>query len=184
MASGSSVWRGDTVLLRGFSPDDWEYFLRFEEDSDDARAVFRVVPPRAPETHRKEVEQLAAESNGEDEFALAVASLETGQPVGAISTFAVDHRSGRFKYGLAIERSHRRRGYATDAARILLRYMFDERRFHKCEIDVHEFNGASIALHQGLGFSSEGRLRDHEYFRGRHYDVIVMGITAPEFRAG
>jgi RimJ/RimL family protein N-acetyltransferase len=38
-------------------------------------------------------------------------------------------------------------------------------------------------LHQKLGFHTEGRLRDHEYFAGRHYDVVVMGMTIGEFAA-
>lgn len=34
---------------------------------------------------------------------------------------------------------------------------------------------ASIALHRKIGFHAEGRLRDHEYFAGRHHDPVVMG---------
>lgn len=66
---------------------------------------------------------------------------------------------------------------------MLLAYRFGERRFHKCEASVHAFNEASIALHTKIGFHPEGRLRDHEFFAGRHHDVIVMGMTVSEFVA-
>jgi RimJ/RimL family protein N-acetyltransferase len=177
-----SLWEGTSVRLRGFASTDWEYFRRFETSSADARAVYRVVPPRHPEAHRRESEELAGRSTGEEEFALAVEETAGNEIVGALSTYSIDRRAGRFTYGIAIDRFQRRRGFAREAVTILLDYMFDERRFHKCEAEIHADNDASLALHERLGFSQEGRLRDHEYFRGSYRDVIVMGITAPEHR--
>jgi RimJ/RimL family protein N-acetyltransferase len=52
----------------------------------------------------------------------------------------------------------RRRGYATEAARLLLRYAFDEQRYQKCNSACVEGNVASIALHERLGFAEEGRV--------------------------
>lgn len=66
---------------------------------------------------------------------------------------------------------------------VLLSYMFGERRFHKCEVGIYTFNEASIALHHRIGFHTEGRLRDHEHFSGRHHDLVVMGLTVTEFAA-
>lgn len=53
--------------------------------------------------------------------------------------------------------------------RLLLNLMFGERRFHKCEASVWAFNDASISL--------------HEFFAGRHHDVVLFGLTAAEFAA-
>jgi RimJ/RimL family protein N-acetyltransferase len=65
--------------------------------------------------------------------------------------------------------------------KILLRYMFTERRYHKAEAGVYAYNKASLALHKRLGFQQEGRLRDHEFLAGAYQDLIVFGITADEF---
>jgi RimJ/RimL family protein N-acetyltransferase len=59
--------------------------------------------------------------------------------------------------------------------------MFGERRYHKCEVAIHAYNEASLALHDKLGFQAEGRLRDHEFFAGRYHDVVLMGLTVGEF---
>jgi|tagenome__1003787_1003787.scaffolds.fasta_scaffold20947441_2 hypothetical protein len=32
-----------------------------------------------------------------------------------------------------------------------------------------------------LGFQTEGRLRDHEFFAGQYHDVVLMGQTVDEF---
>lgn len=71
----------------------------------------------------------------------------------------------------------------TVAVPLLLNHMFGERRLHKCEANVWAFNAPSLALHRKLGFTEEGRLRDHEFLAGRHHDVVLFGMTAPEFAA-
>jgi RimJ/RimL family protein N-acetyltransferase len=79
--------------------------------------------------------------------------------------------------------AHQRRGYASEAVLLLLRFMFGERRYHKCEVHIYAYNLASLALHRSLGFVDEGRLRDPEFFAGGHHDVVVMGMTAGVRRA-
>ncbi|MGW4913764.1 GNAT family N-acetyltransferase [Streptomyces sp. NPDC004270] len=64
---------------------------------------------------------------------------------------------------------------------MLLRFMFGERRYHKCQARIFAHNEASLALHRRLGFVEEGRLRDHVFFAGRHEDLVVMGLLAVEF---
>jgi RimJ/RimL family protein N-acetyltransferase len=88
---------------------------------------------------------------------------------------------GWFEYGVTLGADHRRKGYATEAVVMLLRFMFAERRYHKCEARILAHNEASLALHRRLGFVEEGRLRDRAYFGGRHHDLVVMGILADEF---
>jgi len=175
-------WAGDRVRLRGVEPGDWRSFMGFDAHVADMRDVDVVHPPRSAAGYRAWAE---AESlrEGSDEFRLAIEEVAGGQLVGSLSTAAVDPRAGRFSYGIGIGREHRRRGYATEAVVLLPAFMFGERRFHKCEVSVHAFNGASLGLHDGLGFRREGLLRDHEFFAGRHHDVVLPGLTAAEFAA-
>ncbi|WP_026424230.1 GNAT family N-acetyltransferase [Actinokineospora inagensis] len=175
----SSLWTGARVRLRGVEPEDWQTFQAFADHTGDMRAVDRVYPPRSTRWYR-ETTTGRATAPGED-LDLAIESRETGHLVGSLSTAGVDRRAGRFSYGIGIGHPHQRRGYASDAVGLLLRYMFGEQRFHKCEVKVYEFNEPSLALHRSLGFTVEGRLRAHEFFGGRHYDAILLGMTLPEF---
>ncbi len=47
---------------------------------------------------------------------------------------------------------------------------------------VSEFNDASINLHEGLGFQTEGRLRRVIHTRGRYYDQLMFGLLSEEYR--
>ena len=179
--SDGSLWVGDKVRLRAVRQDDWPYYVEFDEDSLGARNVSFINPPKSRETHKKETEELSTRTSECACFALAIENLDGGEMVGGISTSQCDARAGSFKYGLAVRSRSRRRGYGGDAARIILGYMFRERRFHKCTVEIYDFNSASIEFHEGLGFSHEGRLREQTFAHGRYCDVVVMGLIADEF---
>ena len=177
----TSIWTGRTVRLRGIEPDDWPAFRRFDEYTTDMRNADMVHPPRSAAGYREWAASRATKQATGDEFLLAIEAHADHTLVGTLSTSNLDQRAGRFSYGIGIGHDHQRRGYATEAIGLLLTYMFGERRFHKCEVGIYAFNAASIALHQRIGFQEEGRLRDHEYFAGRHHDLVVMGMTVSEF---
>ncbi|MGC5398651.1 GNAT family N-acetyltransferase [Streptomyces sp. DT20] len=174
-----SFWVGTRIRLRGIEPDDWTGFMRFAEDEE--RLGDLLHPPRSAACVRDWAkEQAAAKSDG-DCFQLAIESVDTGEMVGAIGSHHADPRAGWFEYGVTIGADHRGKGYAAEAVVMLLRFMFCERRFHKCVARIFAHNEASLALHQRLGFVEEGRLRDQVFFDGRHHDVVMMGILAAEF---
>jgi RimJ/RimL family protein N-acetyltransferase len=179
----NSIWVGNLVRLRGIEPEDWEVFQGFDQDTVDMRRADKVTPPRSAAAQREWAEQAALKKPDQDQFQLAIESLADGALVGALSTFFLDYRAGRFGYGIAIGSEHKGRGYGSEAVPLLLDFMFGERRFHKCETGVWAFNEPSIAFHRKLGFTEEGRLRDHEFFAGRHHDAVLFGMTAPEFAA-
>jgi RimJ/RimL family protein N-acetyltransferase len=177
----TSIWTGSGVYLRGIEPDDWRSFRQFDEHSADMRNVDLIHPPRSATAYRRWAESQATRETSGDEFQLAIVTLADDAVVGALSTTGTDQRAGRFSYGISIGRDHQRRGYASDAIVVLLTFLFGERRYHKCEVGIHAFNQPSIGLHRKLGFQVEGRLRDHEFFAGRHHDLVVMGLTGDEF---
>jgi RimJ/RimL family protein N-acetyltransferase len=177
----TSIWTGSKVRLRGIEPEDWQAFQRFDEHTADMRNADMVHPPRSAAGYREWAANQATKQAMGDEFLLAIEARADQTLVGTLSTGNIDQRAGRFSYGISIGHDHHRRGYATEAIALLLTYMFGERRFHKCEVSIYAFNEASIALHRKIGFQPEGRLRDHEYFAGRHHDLVVMGLTINEF---
>ncbi|MGW7347888.1 GNAT family N-acetyltransferase [Streptomyces sp. NPDC054854] len=175
----TSFWTGQRVRLRGIEPDDWSAFMRFAEDEE--RLGDLLNPPRSAEGFRAWAkEQAAAKSEG-DCFGLAIEAVDTGKIVGAVGSHHADPRAGWFEYGVSMEAEHRRKGYASEAVVMLLRFMFDERRFHKCGARVFADNEASLAFQRRLGFVEEGRLRDQVFSAGQHLDVVMMGMLADEF---
>jgi RimJ/RimL family protein N-acetyltransferase len=180
-----SIWQGELVRLRAIEPGDWEAFMRFDQDSDDMRSAGMLFEPRSAERYRRwamERAEKAPDIRGDD-FELAIESLAEECVVGSIGTHQGDRRAGTFGCGLGVGREHQRRGYGSEAVVLLLRYMFGERRYQKCNVGVYAYNTASLRLFAKLGFVEEGRRRRAEFLAGRYHDEVLLGITVEEFAA-
>jgi RimJ/RimL family protein N-acetyltransferase len=177
----TSIWVGERVRLRQVEPEDWSAYKEFDEYTDDQRTSWRVMPPRSAEGYRRWATDRATAPHHDDNLELAVESLEDKAPVGMVSVREADPRNGTFALGVAIGRPHQRRGYATEAVLLVLRYLFGECRYQKCDVAVYADNRASLALFQRLGFSLEGRRRRQHFHGGRYHDVDLLGLTVEEF---
>ena len=183
-ARGSdSIWIGDKVQLRAREPRDADVIPLFEHSADE-RSGWMIMPPRSRTAARKSIEESAGNSPGPRtlEFDLAIARREDDLMVGGINVNEVDQTSGTFAYGIGIGPEHKGNGYAAEAVLLVMRFMFDERRFQKCEARVYDYNSASISLHRKLGFTEEGRLRRHLFLAGEYHDELIFGMTVEEFR--
>lgn len=159
---------------------DWEGFRDLARNPVDVRTSDLLGPPRSDEGFRAWTAERAGRSPGGEAFRLVIETLADREFAGTVTVGETDNRAGRFKTGIAVTLDHRRKGYAAEATELLLSYMFAEQRHHKCEVEIHAFDDASLALYRKLGFSEEGRLRQHEFLAGDFHDVVLLGLTAPE----
>lgn len=173
-------WQGEQVRLRAVEPADWEAHFQWDQDTEMERALARVYFPHSRERTKRWAERMAEQGGDGDGFHFEIENLE-GELVGSITTNRCDSRNGTFTYGVAIREGERRKGYAEEAIRMVLRYYFEELRYQKVTIYVYSFNEASIRLHERLGFQREGCLRRMMYTQGKFYDEVYFGMTAEEF---
>lgn len=178
-----SIWIGDKVQLRSREPRDADVLPLFE-DSADERSGWMVMLPRSRVAARKLFEESAEQRPGPAtvEFSLAIARRDDDLMVGGINVHEADQANGTFAYGVGVGPEHKGNGYAAEAVLLVMRFMFDERRFQKCEARVYDYNSASVSLHRNLGFVEEGRLRRHLFAAGEYHDEFMFGMTAEEFR--
>lgn len=177
-----TFWEAHGIRLRSYETTDEAAFRAWAGDSDRDRFLEHIEAPRGQEQIEEWVAAKARLTfeNGDYPFFI---EKPDGTPVGSITTFDCNPRTGVFSYGLDIAREHRRQGYARAAIALVLRYYFDECRYQKANVRVHADNTPSIALHEQLGFAREGRLRRTAFTGGKYIDEICFGITAEEFRA-
>lgn len=180
-----NIFQGNKIRLCAVEASDWVIHHQWDLDTDNGRLTppmksgFRIRP-----LLRRHGPNAKPNSSPEDDvFRFQIVTVADGQLVGTINTHACNPRCGTFMYGLAIHPDHRRKGYASEAIGLVLRYYFDERRYQKVNAEVYSFNAASIALHERLGFTLEGRLRRMIYSGGGYHDALNYGLTNEEFAA-
>lgn len=175
-----NVWEGDLIRLRALEPRDWPVFHALDEDSESERAIDRVYPRRSVARYT-DPQAFGALSEREGDNARWVYETLRGVVVGTIDTHHCDQLHRTFEYGIATLREHWGKGYAADAIKVVLRYMFEERGYQKVNAGVFAYNEQSRRLHEKLGFVLEARWRRVQYAAGEYHDQLLFGLTAEEF---
>jgi len=174
-------WQGDRVRLRPFCLKDAEQSYMGSLDSPSRQLLeLGVELPTTVALQRVALEGYAGCRAADGVIVFAIETL-AGDPAGGIALHSMDAKNGVFGLGVSVNSAHQRKGYATESARILLRYGFWEQRYQKCNSACVHMNGASMALHRRLGFMEEGRRRRQVFMRGQYHDQILWGMTREEF---
>jgi hypothetical protein len=95
IAGMTSIWTGKCVRLRGIEPEDWSDFQRFDLDAQVQRNADMIHPPRSVAGSRQWAEEQSTRQPENDQFQLAIESLDGQVLVGALSTGGTDQRTGR-----------------------------------------------------------------------------------------
>lgn len=122
------------------------------------------------------------------------AKIETGQavqmmicligsdmPVGAVNIQHIDRNHSKAEYGIFIgEDSARGRGIGTAAAKLMLRYCFEEEKLHRIYLRALAGNIAAIRSYEKAGFQHEGYLREDARIGDAYVDLVWMAALNPE----
>lgn len=85
------------------------------------------------------------------------------------------------KLGYAIAADHWGHGYATDAVQAMITHGFSTLGLHRITAAIGPDNAASVAVVKRLGFTREGRLRDHVFTNGAWRDSDLYSLLAHEW---
>lgn len=175
-----NYWEGEKIRLRAIEPEDADFFYQWNLETGTQRSLAWIWCPTSKAAVQEWARKESLKKGEEDAYNFVIERLD-GTPVGTINTHTIERTDGCFRYGLGIVEQERKKGYASEAIEIILAYYFFERRYHKVNVVVYEFNQPSIKLHQRMGFVQEGRLREAKFADGRYWDIFVFGMTAAAF---
>ena len=104
---------------------------------------------------------------------------ETDELIGVIGLETnLLHR--RAELGYFIDVAHWGRGYATEAARAMVRHAFDVLGLHRVEARHMVDNPASARVLEKIGMRQEGVLRESIERFGRFHDAVVWGLLSAD----
>ena len=109
-------------------------------------------------------------------------SAESGL-IGSCWLTARHDESRQGELGYIFAHSHWGRGYATEAARAVLRYGFTELDLHRIYATCRPANIASWRVMEKLGMRREGHLVEHRWMKERWQDSYLYAILDHEWRA-
>lgn len=172
---------GPRVTLDPLRPDDIEPLYAMQSDPEVCR--YLLYEPRT----REKVEEVLAR----DAAALRLAEPadylqpairdEHGDFIGTmyLDLKSVDDRTAEI--GWILLPSAQGRGYAAEAARLLLAYCFDDLGLHRVYAELDPRNDASVALCLRLGMRHEGHFVEDMFLKGEWTDTGRYAILEREW---
>ena len=108
---------------------------------------------------------------------MMICESESGQPVGSVYLRDIDRQHKKAEYGIFIGgEGARGKGYGTMAARLMIRYAFEEMGLHRLFLRAFADNAQAIRSYEKAGFEREAYLRDDVCIDGCYRDIVLMGI--------
>jgi ribosomal-protein-alanine N-acetyltransferase len=117
------------------------------------------------------------------QYRLALELLDEDTLIGGARIHVEDPEHHQASLGYALHHTHWGKGYATEAATLMLDLAFGQLGIHRVEAHVEPSNTASVRVVEKLGMRREGHLVGRLQ-EGEHWlDVDLFGITADEWAA-
>jgi RimJ/RimL family protein N-acetyltransferase len=181
---GFTELAGPRVALRRFHPGDLATFVAYRSCEQVARFQSWDAPYPREEGERfiQEIAGQHPDTPGEW-FQFAVALRSTGLLIGDCAAMPHADDPRQCDIGFTISTEHQGHGYATEAVRLLLNYLFTERGKHRMTAYCDPRNAASVALLERLGMRREGHLRESTWANGEWTDDLVYGLLAGEWQS-
>lgn len=170
---GPCFLEGDQISLHTLERDDLPFIKEYRNHPELRRLVGRDRPQNA--------DSLESDFEGYMSSAVNLVVCREGEPVGFVALFDWAESSGRVEIAYWITPANQGNGYAAEATELAIDYAFEDRRCHKVVAGAHAHNDASRGLLESLGFTQEGRLRDHAYLGGEYVDSVRYGLLEPDW---
>lgn len=175
---------GERVILREWAEADLEAMHAWLGDP----AVMRFLSwgSESRDETREHLELCLREQARADRerFYLAVELRGAGEVIGGAGT---EYRSRKYDggeggLGYFLRPTYWGRGYATEAARLVLGFAFEQLGMHKVSASCDAGNRASERVMQKCGMTLEGRLRESHQRFGEWRDRLLYGILRREWK--
>lgn len=117
-----------------------------------------------------------------DKLVLAMERLDTGALIGNVTLVWVsrEHRQG--ETGFVLHPAHHGRGFAGEAAAVMLRLGFEVLGLHRIVGRCDGRNAASMRVMEKLGMRREAHFRQNEIVKGEWTDELVYAMLSAEWR--
>jgi [ribosomal protein S5]-alanine N-acetyltransferase len=165
---------GDKVRLRSVDASDLEDLYDWWNDPEFAGEYAGDYPKS-----RREVKQLLLT----DSKTFLIEDLADGRKIGFISYYPVrSDYLNLYEIGYRIKPKERRKGYTTEAARLLVDHLFTTKSIERIESVTDTENLPSQRVLEKNGFKREAELKKRFYLKGEYRDEYMYRLLREEWQ--
>jgi RimJ/RimL family protein N-acetyltransferase len=175
--------RTERLVIRAYTPADLEAVLAYQSLPE----VGRYIPwqPRTRESMPAIMDRKVGATTlakDDDVLELAVTLADDGRVIGEVLLFlrSAAHENG--EVGWALDPAHQGHGYATEAAREILRLAFEDAGMRRVTARIEKRNVASQRVCERLGMRREAELVENEWLNGELSTEVDYALLEREWR--
>lgn len=169
----------DDIYFRAFELNDLEFLNEIRNDEISFEHTGGNKFFISKEYDKKWIEDKIF--NNQKQIYLAIC-LKNNQIIGYVGLTDIDYRNRKVKWaGINIHKDYIGKGYGSKAARLLIKFVFEELNMNKLYGYWLETNIASIKMAKKVGFIQEGLIKDFVFKRNRYHNAILLSLLKTEY---
>ena len=168
--------QGDKVRLRTADDSDVEDLYSWWNDREFYGEFSRFDPKTRPE--------IEAMVKRKEMRLFIIMSLSGDKKIGFIDySLPRPTRPNLFEIGYRIKPEERRKGYTTDATRLLVDHLFTTEKSERVEALTETGNIASQRVLEKNGFKREGEMRNRAFNNGQYKNEYMYGLPREDWQS-
>lgn len=170
------ILKGAQIYLRPICDADTDRVVKWRNDKNVVKNfIYRI--PISREAHLDWLKNKVEQGNVH-QFVICRNADEI--PLGSVylQNFEEEHKKAEEGIFLGEEQAYGK-GIGTEAAKLILKYAFEQLQLHKVVARVLAYNQASVRMHEKAGYVREAYFREELFLDGKYEDFIFFGAINP-----
>lgn len=167
---------GKRIILRPLKESDADAYIKVDDSA-------RINGKKVKIDNLIKAKKFIKQSWIYDSCYLGIFLKENNELIGRIELCHMswwDNNTGELAY--KIIKKFRRKGFATEAIKILIDYCFKKLKYRKIYADTDQYNIPSQKTLIKAGFKLEGRIRERRKIKGKWLDELDYGLLKKEWK--
>ena len=173
--NGNMKLENEVIRLRALEPQDLDILYEWENDT----TLWELGSTLAPFSRYVLATYIANSHQSiyvQRQVRFIIELKETRKPIGTVDLYDFDPHHMRAGVGILIDNEFQKKGYASQALKLLTEYTFSFLLLHQLYAYIPVDNQASLSLFQKNGFQQGGLLKDWNIYRAGYKDVCIVQL--------
>lgn len=173
--------KSERLILKELTETDLDFIYKmqrnelvyfYEEDKE----------PTKEQIYEKYTKKITRMSQDENQFFIFIISTQLDRiPIGEIQIQLNWDEIKEWEIGYTLHPDYWGNGYASEASKMLLKYVFENLKAHKVVAFCNANNKKSAALMERIGMKRDGLLREGRLWRNEWCDEFVYSILEKDY---
>jgi diamine N-acetyltransferase len=169
--------KSDNLVLRALEPTDIEVLYEWENNHE-LWHLSNTLTPVSKFVLEQYVLSSQQDIYTQKQLRLMIDKNEESQKttIGSIDLFDFDPSNKRAGIGIMIIKSEQKKGYASEALQLMIKYCFNTLHLHQIYCNIESDNTASLALFGKFGFNAVGTKKDWLALKDKWKDELLLQL--------